>query len=69
MNEVERRVNSSRREFLKMSSAAAAIAGFPTIVPSVVFGKTAPSNRINVGAIGVGRISRVHDLSGIWQFD
>jgi predicted dehydrogenase len=29
----------------------------------------APSNRINVGAIGVGRISRVHDLPGIWQYD
>ena len=69
MNEVERCVNSSRREFLKISIGATAIAGFPAIVPSVVFGKTAPSNRINVGAIGVGRISRVHDLPGIWQFD
>jgi predicted dehydrogenase len=48
---------------------AAAAAGFPTIVPASVFGATAPSNRINVGAIGVGRISRGHDLPGIWQFD
>jgi predicted dehydrogenase len=38
-------------------------------VPASVFGQTAPSNRINVGAIGVGRISRGHDLPGIWQFD
>jgi predicted dehydrogenase len=43
--------------------------GFPAIVPATVFGQTAPSNRINVGAIGVGRISRGHDLPGIWQFD
>jgi len=48
---------------------AAAAIGFPTIVPASVFGQTAPSNRINVGAIGVGRISRGHDLPGIWQFD
>ena len=43
--------------------------GFPAIVPASVFGQTAPSNRINIGAIGVGRISRGHDLPGIWQFD
>ena len=41
----------------------------PAIVPSSVFGSTAPSNRINVGAIGAGRISRGHDLPGIWKDD
>ena len=30
---------------------------------------TAPSNRINVGAIGTGRISRGHDLPGLWKHD
>jgi predicted dehydrogenase len=60
---------SSRRKFLKTSLGAAAAAGFPTIVPSSVFGQASPSNRINVGAIGVGRISRVHDLPGIWKYD
>jgi len=59
---------SSRRSFLKTSLGAAA-AGFPTIVPSSVFGQLSPSNRINVGAIGVGRISRGHDLPGIWKYD
>ena len=59
----------SRRSFLKTSVGVAAVAGFPTILPSSVFGQMAPSNRINVGAIGVGRISRVHDLPGIWQYD
>ena len=61
--------NSSRRAFLRMSVGTAAMVGFPAIVPASVFGENAPSNRINVGAIGVGRISRVHDLPGIWQFD
>jgi len=59
----------SRRSFLKTSLGVAAATGFPSIVPSSVFGQKAPSNRINVGAIGVGRISRIHDLPGIWQFD
>jgi predicted dehydrogenase len=59
----------TRRDFLKLSAAATAAIGFPTIVPASVFGETAPSNRINAGAIGVGCISRGHDLPGIWQFD
>jgi predicted dehydrogenase len=63
------RHNKSRRAFLKRSLGAAAVAGFPAIVPSSVFGQNSPGNRINVGAIGVGRISRGHDLPGIWQHD
>jgi predicted dehydrogenase len=59
----------TRRSFIKAAAGAAAVAGFPAIVPSSVFGQNAPSNRINVGAIGVGRISRAHDLPGIWQHD
>ncbi len=59
----------SRRRFLKSSLGAVAAMGFPTIVPCSIFGENAPSNRIQIGAIGVGRISRVHDLPGIWQFD
>ncbi len=59
----------SRRSFLKTSLGAAAAVGFPTIVPSSVVGQMAPSKRINVGAIGVGRISRVHDMPGIWKYD
>ena len=58
----------SRRNFLKTSAAAAAAVGFPTIVPASVMGKDAPSNRINIGAIGVGRISRVHDMPGVLQY-
>jgi len=61
----------TRRHFLSRSaSGAAALAvGFPAIVPARVFGKTAPSNRINIGAIGTGRISRGHDMPGVWKFD
>src|SRR2546421_3333549 len=49
--------------------ASSVAAGFPAIVPASVFGSTSPGNRINVGAIGTGRISRAHDLPGIWQHD
>jgi len=34
--------------------------GVPSIVPSTVFGDTAPSNRVNVGQIGCGSISHYH---------
>jgi len=61
--------NQSRREFLSNSVKASAIFAFPTIVPASVFGKNAPSNRINVAAIGTGRISRGHDIPGVWQYD
>ncbi len=40
---------------LRGLGAAGAVAAFPTIVPSSVFGKAAPSNRINVGMVGMGR--------------
>ncbi|RYU97369.1 Gfo/Idh/MocA family protein [Emticicia agri] len=64
----------SRRKFLDLGSkgvlaGSTLLAGLPTIVPSSVFGKNAPSNRINVGAIGVGRISRGHDMPGVWKHD
>ena len=59
-----------RRNFLKNSSAA--MAGsfiIPTIVPSSVFGKNAPSNKINVAQIGFGRIAMTHDLAETLTFD
>src|SRR4051812_50199723 len=43
----------SRHSFLKTSATAATIAA-PYFVPASVFGASAPSNRINVGCIGVG---------------
>lgn len=66
---VKDKKNVSRRNFLRSSLAVTAVAGFPLIVPSTVFGKNAPSNRINIGAIGVGRISRIHDMPEVWKYD
>lgn len=43
--------NVTRRTFLRTTAAAALI---PSIVPSSVFGQNAPSNRVNIAAIGVG---------------
>ena len=60
----------SRRRFLKTTVAGAAGTFIvPTVVPSSVFGANAPSNRINIGAIGCGRISRDHDIPGVWKAD
>lgn len=59
-----------RRNFLKNSSAA--MAGtiiLPTVVPSSVFGKNAPSNKINVAQIGFGRIAMTHDLAETLPID
>jgi predicted dehydrogenase len=59
--------NLTRRGFMKSSTkgalaASLAITGFPTIVPAYVLGKNAPSNKIQIGQIGFGRIARSHDL-------
>jgi predicted dehydrogenase len=51
---------TSRREFLKLASAAAAAIGFPTIIPSRVLGADAPSNRIVMAGIGLGSQGRVN---------
>lgn len=63
----------SRRRFLasggKGVASAAVVSGFPAIVPASVFGAASPGNRINIGAIGTGRISRGHDLPGLWKYD
>ena len=64
----------SRRNFLKSSSIAAvgvATGGIilPTIVPASVFGKNAPSNRINIAQIGFGRIGSTHDLPEVFKND
>jgi len=48
----------TRRHFLRNSAAATAALLTPTILPASVFGDQAPSERINVGCIGVGRMGR-----------
>ena len=60
----------SRRDYLKKSLIGTAGAFVvPTIVPSSVFGKNAPSNKINIGQIGFGRIARSHDLPETMKYD
>ena len=59
-----------RRIFIKKSAVSAAGAIIiPTIIPASVLGKNAPSNKINIGQIGCGRIARDHDLPGVMQYD
>ena len=42
-----------RRNFIKKTTiGSAAMVGIPSIVPASVFGKNAPSNRINIRQIG-----------------
>lgn len=63
-------MTTTRRDFLKRSiTAGLGMFIAPTIVPASVFGPHAPSNRINIGAIGTGRISRDHDMPGVWKYD
>src|SRR6202000_3370414 len=59
----------SRRKFIKTAAGTAAAASFPTIIPSSILGQFAPSKQINIGAIGVGRISRGHDMPAILKVD
>src|SRR2546422_2987963 len=65
--------SSSRRDFMTAAGKGILLSsiagGSPAIVPSSVLGGASPGNRINIGAIGNGRISRVHDLPGIWKHD
>ena len=60
-----------RRDFVNKTLLGSAVTafGFPSIVPSTVFGKNAPSNKINIGQIGAGRIARDHDLPGTLQHE
>src|SRR4028118_1338337 len=69
----DKKNTNSRRYFLKntvkVTAGTVALANFPTIVPASVFGKNAPSNKINIGQIGVGRIARTHDLPETFKYD
>ncbi|MFH0842244.1 MAG: Gfo/Idh/MocA family oxidoreductase [Bacteroidota bacterium] len=59
-----------RRKFISdTAKTAAAAVILPTIIPSSVFGKIAPSDRINIGQIGFGRIAMTHDLAETLEYD
>ena len=59
----------SRRGFLKVTAAAAtgAVFGIPYVITSSVRGADAPSNKITVGCIGVGRMGII-DMREILGF-
>lgn len=60
----------NRREFLRRGAAAlGAVAAVPAIVPSTVFGATAPSNRITMGMIGMGLMMGGHFRSMLGRSD
>lgn len=57
----------SRRAFVNRSVRAAALAGFPAIVPAHVLGgprHTPPSEKLNIGGIGVGGMGG-HDIRSV----
>ena len=51
----DRKTSYTRRQVLGGLGTVAAWAAFPSIVPSSVFGRSAPSNRITIGMVGMGR--------------
>jgi myo-inositol 2-dehydrogenase/D-chiro-inositol 1-dehydrogenase len=55
-NHTRKKNTITRRQFLKGSAVAAAGVLVPTILPASVFGADAPSNRITIGFVGVGRM-------------
>lgn len=58
----------SRRAFLRNTSLVSAAAAFPAILPSRMFGQTAPSKKITIGFIGTGNIAQGH-LETLLGFD
>jgi predicted dehydrogenase len=54
MEQAMKTIRFSRRGFLKSALGVGAALSFPAIVPSRVFGETAPSNCVTLGHIGVG---------------
>lgn len=59
-----------RRKFISDTVAVtSASLIMPVIVPSAVIGKNPPSDRINIGQIGFGRIAMTHDLAETLKYD
>jgi predicted dehydrogenase len=59
-----------RRTFIRHSLASSAGPFLiPTIIPASVIGKNPPSDKIQIGQIGCGRIARIHDMAQTLSFD
>jgi predicted dehydrogenase len=59
----------TRRRMLQAAGLAGAAIGFPTIVPSAVFGRGAPSNRVALAMIGLGRQGILTNLRTLVEMD
>lgn len=57
---------TTRRDVLRVAAGLGAF-GFPTIVSPRVFGRSAPSERIQVAQIGCGRIARSSEIPGMFR--
>ncbi len=55
----------TRREFARATLLAGGVLAAPSLVPSRLWGATAPSNRIRIGQIGCGRIALGHDMPSV----
>lgn len=55
----------TRRQFTRSALAGAGLLAAPQIVPSRLFGASAPSNRIRLAQIGCGRIALGHDMPAV----
>ena len=59
-----------RRQFISKSvKVTAGTIILPTIIPSRVIGQNPPSDMINIGQIGFGRIAMTHDLAETLKYD
>ena len=63
----QRDTTCTRRQVLRAIGAGGLAAAFPTIVPSSVLGKDAPSNRIAIAMIGMGRQALYANLKPFLQ--
>ncbi|MDD2598957.1 MAG: Gfo/Idh/MocA family oxidoreductase [Kiritimatiellae bacterium] len=63
------KIKTTRRQLLQGAGASALITAFPTIVPSSVFGQNAPSKRVTIGMIGVGRQGTLVNLKTLVNMD
>jgi len=64
-------MNMNRRSFLQRSAGLAGTIALPTLIPASALagtGRTAPSERINMGFIGLGGQGSGHLLGGAWTY-
>jgi predicted dehydrogenase len=57
----------TRRGFVQAGGLAGAMAVMPNLIPARVLGQSAPSKLINVGIVGLGRISSTMEMPGLFK--